>query len=102
MQVISFVCKRQFCREICIKNCKLNIYILLRNNHLGNTFADLIAIKVLFDSAKPSAIANCRGEFRGLALINDWENNIAYEKNPSKARPWLLVSAICFMLHVNS
>ena len=32
-------------------------------------------------------------------LINDWKNNIAYSKNPSKARPWLmmLASMICFI-----
>ena len=36
------------------------------------------------------------------ALINDWENNIAYGKNPSKASPWLLASAIRFMLYVNN
>ena len=35
-------------------------------------------------------------------LVNDWENNIAYGKNRSKARTWLLASAICFMLYVNS
>ena len=34
------------------------------------------------------------------ALINDWENSIAYGKNPSKARPWLLPSAIRLMLYV--
>ena len=42
------------------------MYILLRNNHLGNIFAEEITIKVLFTSAKPSAIADCRGEFRRL------------------------------------
>ena len=36
------------------------------------------------------------------AMINDWENNIAYWKNPSKAGPWLLASVIRFMLYVNS
>ena len=41
------------------------MYILLRNNHLGNIFAEVITIKH-FASAKPSTIANCRGEFRGL------------------------------------
>ena len=25
------------------------------------------------------------------ALINDWENNVAYGKNRNKSRPWLLV-----------
>ena len=43
------------------------VYILLVNNHLGNIFAEVIAIKTLFASAKPSAIADCRGEFRGLS-----------------------------------
>ena len=32
------------------------------------------------------------------ALINDWENDNVYENNLSKARPWLLASAICFIL----
>ena len=33
------------------------------------------------------------------ALINDWGNDNAYEKNPSKAtRPWLLASANRFIL----
>ena len=32
------------------------------------------------------------------ALINDWENDNAYGKNPSKTRPWLLPSATHFML----
>ena len=32
------------------------------------------------------------------ALINDWENNIACGKNLSKTRPWLLASAIRFIL----
>ena len=36
------------------------------------------------------------------ALVNDWENNIACGKNPSKARLWLLASAIRFMLYVDS
>ena len=36
------------------------------------------------------------------ALTSDWENNIAYGKNPSKTRPWLLASAIRFMLYVDS
>ena len=35
-------------------------------------------------------------------LINNWENKITYRKNPSKAEPWLLASAIRFMLYVNS
>ena len=32
------------------------------------------------------------------ALINDWKNNIAYEKNPVIARLWMLASASGFML----
>ena len=47
------------------------IYILLENNHLGNTFAEVIIIKTLFASAKPSAIADCRGEFRGPVLSEE-------------------------------
>ena len=42
------------------------IYVLLRNNHLGNIFAEVITIKMLFASAKTSAIASCRGKFWGL------------------------------------
>ena len=42
--------------------------MLLGNNHLGNSFAEVITIKTLFVSAKPSAIADCRGEFRGLYM----------------------------------
>ena len=38
----------------------------LGNNHLGNIFAEVITIKTLFASAKPLAIADCRGETRGL------------------------------------
>ena len=33
-------------------------------------------------------------------MINDWENNIAYGKNPSKSRPRLLASATRFILYV--
>ena len=65
MQVISLVRKQKFCREISTKNCKLNIYFA-RNYHLGNFFAAVITIKTQFASAKPSAIADCRGEFRAL------------------------------------
>ena len=36
------------------------------------------------------------------ALINDLEYNIAYGKNLSKARAWLLASAICFMLYADN
>ena len=43
--------------------------MLLGNNHLGNVFAEVITIKTLFASAKPSAIANCRGESRGLSVV---------------------------------
>ena len=32
------------------------------------------------------------------ALINDWENDNAHVKNPSKPRPWLLTSAVRFRL----
>ena len=39
---------------------------MLGNNHFGNIFAEVITIKTLFASAKPSAIADCQGEFRGL------------------------------------
>ena len=39
------------------------MYILLRNNHLGNNFAEMITKKTLLASAKPSAIADYRGEF---------------------------------------
>ena len=46
------------------------IYILLGNNHLGNIFAEVITIKTLFASAKPSTIADCRGEFRGLLSVH--------------------------------
>ena len=42
------------------------IYILLGKDHLDNIFAEVITIKTLFASAKPSAIANCWGEFWGL------------------------------------
>ena len=51
--------------KISIKNCKLNVYFA-RNYHLGNIFAEVITIKTLFASAKPSVIADCRGKFRGL------------------------------------
>ena len=64
MQVISLVHKQTFCREISIKNCKLNVFA--RNYHLGNIFAEVITIITLFASAKLSAIADCRGKFRGL------------------------------------
>ena len=45
------------------------INILLGNNHLSNIFVKVITIKKLFASAKPLAIANCGGEFRGLICI---------------------------------
>ena len=67
VQVISLVCKQKFCREIIIKNCKLNIYFA-RNYHLGNTSAEVFTIKTLLASAKTSAIADYRGEFRGLII----------------------------------
>ena len=44
----------------------VSIYILLQNNHLGNIFPEAITIKTLLALAKPSAIADCQGEFRGL------------------------------------
>ena len=43
---------------------------MLGNNHLGNMFAEVITIKTLFASAKPSAIADSRSEFRGLHSLN--------------------------------
>ena len=43
------------------------IYTLLGNNHFGNIFAEGITIRTLFASAKPLAIADCRGEFQGLS-----------------------------------
>ena len=45
------------------------MYILLVNIHLGNIYAEMITIKTLFASAKPSAIADCQGEFRGLVTL---------------------------------
>ena len=42
--------------------------MLLGNIHLGNIFAEVTTIKTLFASVKPSAIANCWGEARGLNL----------------------------------
>ena len=42
--------------------------MLLGNNHLGNSFAEVITIKTLFVSAKSSAIVDYRGEFRGLYM----------------------------------
>ena len=63
MQVISLVRKQTFCREISIKNCKLNIFA--RNYYLGNIFVEVITIITLFASAKLSVIADCRGKFRG-------------------------------------
>ena len=47
---------------------------MLRNNHLGNIFAEVITIKTLFASAKPSAIADCQGEFRGLRDLKTFKN----------------------------
>ena len=35
---------------------------MLGINHLGNIFAEVITIKALFASTKPSAIADCRGD----------------------------------------
>ena len=62
----SLTCKQQFCWEISFENCKLNICNLLGNNHLSNYFAEVITIKTLFASAKPSKIADCWGELWGL------------------------------------
>ena len=42
--------------------------MLLGNNHLGNSFAEVITIKTLFVSAKSSPIVDCRGEFGGLYM----------------------------------
>ena len=42
------------------------IYILLGSDHRGNFFPDVITIKTLFALAKPSVIADCQAEFRGL------------------------------------
>ena len=42
---------------------------MLGNNHLGNTFAEVNAIKTWFASAKPWAIADCWGEFWGLSSL---------------------------------
>ena len=39
---------------------------MLGINHPGNIFAEVITIKALFASTKPSAIADCRGEFQWL------------------------------------
>ena len=40
---------------------------MLGNNHLSNIIAEVITIKTLFASAKPSIISNCRGEFQELS-----------------------------------
>ena len=45
--------------------------ILLRNIPLGNIYAEVITIKTLFASAKPLAIADCRGKFRGLLFLKE-------------------------------
>ena len=39
---------------------------------------------------------------KNICIDQCWENNIAYGKNPSKVSPWLLASAIRFMLYVNN
>ena len=46
------------------------IYNLLQNNYFINIVAEVITIKTLFASAKPSAIADCQGEFWGLDIDN--------------------------------
>ena len=43
--------------------------MLLGINHLSKNISELITIKALFASAKPSAIANCQGEFRRLITV---------------------------------
>ena len=53
---------------------------MLGNNHLGNIFAEVITIKTLFASAKPSAITDCRGEFRGLMLPCKHSSNLGAPK----------------------
>ena len=42
---------------------------MLGSNHFGNIFAEVITIKTLFASARPSAITDCQGEFLGLQLL---------------------------------
>ena len=55
---------------------KLSIKIFYKNFlcqqkfHLGKNIAEAISNKRLFASANTSAIADCRGEFRGLYLQN--------------------------------
>ena len=65
---------------------------MLENDHLGNFFAEVITIKTLFASAKPSAIADCRGELRVLADFNNLpivsvlhyvERNLIFDYNKS-------------------
>ena len=43
--------------------------MFLGNNHPSNIFAEVITIKTLFALAKPSTIADCWGEFRGLLRL---------------------------------
>ena len=40
---------------------------MLGHNHLSNIIAEVITIKTLFASAKPSTISNYRGEFQELS-----------------------------------
>ena len=51
--------------------------------------------------SKPKSVLGS-GPYQGgkkiSAFYNDWENSIAYGKNPSKARPWQLASAIRLIL----
>ena len=43
---------------------------MLGNNHLSIVFPEVITIKTLFASAKPSIIADCRGEIGWLNCYN--------------------------------
>ena len=43
---------------------------MLGNNHLHKNFAQVITIKTLFALARPSAIAEYQGEFRGLWIFS--------------------------------
>ena len=66
---------------------------MLGNDHHDNFYAEVIIIKTLFASAKPSAIADCRGEFRGQAhfnnlsivsILHDAEQNLIFDYNKSE------------------
>ena len=45
---------------------------MLRNNYLGNIFAEVITVKELFASAKPSAIASFQGEANIILIISNF------------------------------